>query len=496
MSKKIFSFIEKYSWELISILFIFVISFSPARWLMANISLSPDELYTWRISSGSLIDQFTSLTKDTQMPLYYLSIKLLDLLLGDNLNDFWIRVPSYLFFLTNLSVIFLYARSLKLSYALAAFSILPILLNSNLYYYSIYARPYSLLVLLITINLISLSFLLIKKRGDTKKILAVFHISLFLTALTHHLFLFYVFALVIAVLLSKNLRKEALSSLYTKGWLIFQCLWLAIIYMPSFCFQFLSSSNKIAWISSSGLLDLKSAFLSLFFPSTLVSGLLIFILVMIAVFYFFLNKQRRESYPTTLFYGKALCLTLLLFYLVSNTIQPVIEKRYLLILLPFISLLTAHFLKLMSIESSKKMIVVIGIMLSPMLLQITPMSFKHSPLFQKQYIKQFIREIEQKDFIGKTACLMSFDFEFSENLKTSIFSNYSKMYFGSDICDFTFTGNFKEVENLQSYGQILFYDGIRHPNKNLNTLNKSGFIPVKKLITDYESFYLFKNSKN
>src|SRR5690606_24313696 len=132
-------------------------------------------------------------------PLYFTILKVLNSFFY--LNDYWLRVPSIIFAQLTLFSLgsFIYKKT-NLFYGILAILFISVL--NSFEEISIYARPYSLLTLLVVLNFITLDQWLCKNSEHTTlKIPKTFYVTLFLISITHHLGLIYFCSLFLSIII-------------------------------------------------------------------------------------------------------------------------------------------------------------------------------------------------------------------------------------------------------------------------------------------------------
>ena len=376
-----------------------VFSFIKIHPYLLNEPLHIDEVISWEWMLNSWSYLAERLLADTQTPLYYVLQKLYLLIIPG--NDYWLRILPFFFFVVSLFALFSFSQK-KIGIWGAALVTSMYLSNDLIEKHSIFARPYSLLVLLVMINL--LSFM----KGRTQQISLSknywFIISLILIPYTHHLGFIYEFSLLLTSVFLYT-RREILKTL------LIVLPFIAPIIILLF-FQYGQAMNYISWVNNP--VYTKSSYL--FFFDSRSYPVLMVILFLTAWKKFSKNfGLSREQ--------KFLVINLILnlgFILIYSEMQTsLLIDRYFCFLLPSVFLLIVYFWEERPFKPS---FLIIG----TLILLITS-TFPDFIFKSRLHLKEVVQDLPQKLIDDRNGCLIG------TNLP--LFRPYAMEKYKKDICD-------------------------------------------------------------
>lgn len=227
---------------LISLILITLYLVIDRRNILIEVPLSSDELFSWNLAMMEWKSLFENIVGSTIQFLYYIILKLWLIVIPEN-NDFWIRVPSLIFGIAGLSLLFTFTFK-KVSPLAASATLLFILFDSRFLEFITFNRSYSLLFFLSSLNIISLIELL--KNVEKKNWRRLFLISLVMMIFTNNLTIIYISTLVVVSFILKiNLVKELKSRSLT---FISPVM---LVYLAMVIYQYLFQVERILWIKDS-----------------------------------------------------------------------------------------------------------------------------------------------------------------------------------------------------------------------------------------------------
>ncbi len=316
--------IQKYRFEaflaLVCLGFFFI-----QRDVLLTASLDPDEILSWNLATGSFGELFSEGLKHCQQFLYYLVLKLWSFVFPS--NDYWIRMPSLLFGTGTIAVLFFLSRRVFKEEHLFFQAVL-LFLYPQVVFYSTYARPYGLLILLISINLYFL-YKTYFQSNLSKRDLHFFLISLIGILFTHHVGAIYLIAIVMSLLMAKR-------KIGPKFDLIPYQIFL-IIYLAQFIKQKGFLSQSVSWIEPMSLARLPE----FIFNNRLY--LIFFILPLVGIGFSLKRKLQNKVETRDRFLVFNLSVIVLFFIgicLGSLLVTPLFTHRHFYLLFPSIFLLS------------------------------------------------------------------------------------------------------------------------------------------------------------
>lgn len=380
-------------------------------------SLDEDELISWSLIKLPWKEFFAGIYHDTQQPLFYVLLKVVHLIIPLK-TDAALRAVS-LFFSVGTIQIFYFYLSRHFKALIAGLVVFSLICHPDFKFYSVYARPYSLLYLLSALNAVCFLELFFHE-NKTSWLRSLFCLSLVAMFFTHYLSYFYTGALGIAALFFPGRG-------IFRGWSVKQLCFLgssllAIAITTLYQWQFRSFIHWVPASIDSTLISLRLFFgAPLSFPTTL-------ILFFLAFFLIFLYRQSRsteESKKELLFCLAALSAGLGLFGLFSMVALPLFVSKYLFILFPFSFLLLSHMLSFYQIEKHP------GFFIALALLSANFRGLEKSENAWKFDAKEFFKEIKERHLVSEDNKILCN----TPRGPHKIFSGYSEVYFNKDICE-------------------------------------------------------------
>lgn len=336
------------------ILIIIVISAALRIYNIEQKNLWFDEVYSWKISQGSIVDIVSETSGDIHPPFYYLVLKFWMKLFADGIYS--MRMLSVL--LSLLSIYFIYRLAklfLEKDYQVMLVLILYAVSPLNIYY----SQEVRMLNLNLFLCLGSVYYFLIFSESGSRKSALLYIIFTVLAIYTHYFaFLFLFTELILAAYY--YLRKLTLK----KNFFIFLICFgiINLFYLPWYPVFITQTSKGQPWRTSqsiiktgSNILDyFKDVFLSSYytFESNAVFYFSVFISLLVVTFLIFVLfniLNPKQLTPDKQFKPKKqFSLTLLFFVpffssVIISVRQSIVFSRYLSILLPYLFILLVYF---------------------------------------------------------------------------------------------------------------------------------------------------------
>lgn len=397
--------------------FISIVYFFLRRDAIRSSSLDLDEMLTWKLVQMPWKDFFSTIYHDTQQPLYYILLKIINILIPLN-NDVLLRYPSLFIGLATLLLFFHYG-SRYFNQLTVLIGVLFLLCHQEFKYLSFYARPYSLFYFLIFLNVFSLLEIFYKDGQHQKRHKQFFLITSILMCLTHYLSYFYFFTLLISLaILKRKVFWRHLGKFKIIGLALFS---VAYISVTSYQYQFKHYLNWIPDIES----GLGHALRDAFNPSPTLPLTLTFLLRVFFIVYLFRqfsshNKERAEL----LFLLSMQVFGVLLFAVFSKVFFSVFIAKYLLIFLPFTVLLFCHFAEFWCLKNRA------GFSFLVVAILISFKGFEKNEYAWKLDAKIFLSEISHQKLLAPGVSVLCN----TPNIYPHILSNYSEYFFQRNIC--------------------------------------------------------------
>ncbi len=331
---------------LLLVLFIFCLVFRLA--FISQKNLWFDEVFSWHLSMGSFYDIIVRTSNDIHPPLYYFTLKIWNLIIGDSVAS--MRILSALF--ASASIFFIYPVSRRFMHPIQAFLVIILYSISPLNLY--YSQEVRMAAMNLFLNIGSVYFLL--KLCDTKhdyyrifrdKYSAMY--LLFTTAAIYtHYFSFFILAaeVLYIVIINRKESKQIPAYLYLWGGMFL----LYLIWVPDIITHM---SRGQEWRNSQSLIQVLNEYVSfvkdlnmgLYYYYTdydivryitYIIGLLLFV-VLIGI----INNRSKTI-------NKSFFLILLVFFVplilagIISINQKIEFYRYLSILVPYISIIVVY----------------------------------------------------------------------------------------------------------------------------------------------------------
>ncbi|MDP1624916.1 MAG: glycosyltransferase family 39 protein [bacterium] len=312
----------------------FVASLSWGIWMRDSIRL--DEAQSIWQTSRSLPGVMTIIARDVHTPLYFVILHFWEIAFGTSVAA--IRTLSLIFFVLCIPAIFRLAElayDCKTAYAVSVFTVVSPFLN----WYGSEARMYSLLLLLTIAS--HICFVLLW-RSPTRKVWIGYSVVALLGTMTHFFFYFVIAAQVAFFLSHRRLfvegawRKFAWAGAPT---MIATAAWFAFREMVG-----LGTTNPI--LERPSTVDLSNVFSHFFigFQGDAVNTMYLSLWPVLVFVGFTFLARRKWAGPETVYLAIAALVPIALAFIVSFTYRPIFLSRYLLVCLPPLYLLVAHFL--------------------------------------------------------------------------------------------------------------------------------------------------------
>ena len=218
------------------------------------------------------------------------------------------------------------------------------------------------------------------------------------------------------------------------------------------------------------------------------------------LFYWIINREKTIERRTFLFLLKNMLATSLIFYIISNVLQPMLVLRYFSIILPTLFLINVYFVKSLyerrgSARSWLMVFFFVPLIINfifPIFLSVIFPDKSSGIMDSKLDIKHFIKDIKLEEMgAGVVLCILEDDWNVIGNEKSSIVSMYSIMYHEKNICSKTIV--MKELENNKNreYTYILYYGKKSLP---VSMINKYKMIKEISSADKHEGYaYLLKS---
>lgn len=465
------------------LLFLFgVIQNSPR---LIESSLDYDEILSWEWETGSWANLFYDVFNDTQQILYYVLVKAFLFVAPVN-NDYWIRVPSLVLGSAAFLGIFYYVRK-NYSWLTAVFFVGMVVFHPLISYVVTYNRPYSLLLFLMGINICLAHSIFIKRNTENKWINWSFFISLVAIGFTHYLGFFYGASLLVGTVVATGfdpIRKFLNSTAMKVAILI-----ALTVLISCFIYQF-QYRHRINWIYENQP-SLKAALWQTFG----IGG------VLLGIFFIQLNKFKDRD-PTEKFLAVGILVSLLLICSFRIWVD-----RYMTILLPFSIWLSAlymekavNFVRKRGLIVEYSFVALMGgaFLFSPVLADaVFPgMAFggvsgdfsRPFRLGNSQGVKHLFFTMKEAQLVFPETKVLCVDIP---SLAEHPLAQYSKMYWGRDVCT-EYTSSFDKDTDLSNYHYIIHIKA--NANDRFETIQGSNIVSKKNLslMLVSNSYELFK----
>jgi hypothetical protein len=397
------------------------------RNFIINSGMDADEILSWNIAKSSWSELFYKVYHDTQQPLYYALLKISTFFSPSN-NDYWIRFPTLIMGLCFILVFFNYFK--KHFDQLTAVLITVVIFSHNeLAYLSTYNRPHGMLLLLIAIHYFS-TLEVCYKNNNSRLLRKIIYITSPLIFLTHYLAYFYFTAIIGALLITQ--KRKILKELILRHRLAISLFLLPFILCTFYQYKYISNLHWISPIEKtfSNSLDLtfnllNSSNFSLFkIPHLFTLSIALLASLFFALFIFKKINSNDQDKPEISFHLSFLLTGLISFFIFSKFITPVFDRRYLLILLPSYYILLGHAFSFYNLQRKIDSAILIVFFLVYFQFQ------KTNPTISIFDGKYFLKEISEKKLLPPSATVYCNTYW----VGPGVFTNYSLMYFPTDIC--------------------------------------------------------------
>jgi len=455
---------KKHFW--INLLVLVLVFYFARREIIRWSALDEDELISWSLVRLPWKEFFLAIYHDTQQSLYYSLLKIIHSLFPLK-SDESIRTVSLLFSIGTLQVLFAYFSKI-FKPVVTALVLFMFLCHPEFKYYSVYARPYPLLYLLVAINSCTF-FEIFFNKNKRAALRTLFCFSLIALFLTHYLGYFYFGALLISSVFLKHdffrgWSKTQLSAI--GGFFIFH--FGATLYQWQF-------KSFISWVSNSPA-NIAYALKSLFSVTPSMPLTLTLFFLCFAVYFLFHLIKNKHIHENAFFSLIVVMSGLTLFGIFSFLGTPVFVSKYLFILFPFVLILLASALSFYNIESNP------GIIIALALIGSNFRGLEKDENAWKFDAKSFLTEVKQLNIIGENSKVLC-------NVQRGphkIFSGYSEVYFSRDICslyrnssvpfsenEYDFIINLKNVPADDQFKQKSTYFHVLYSSRDVELLKRN-----------------------
>lgn len=389
---------------------------------LINTTLEFDELFTWNISLKSIFDILVTCFKDTQQPLYFLIVKFCNFLSWGNL-EFVGRWVSFFFGLLSVVVFYTYYnKTIKTKYSV--FLAVLLIINPLFFYLSTFARPYSLICLLVICHLIELSKILLNEKKSSNLLIFIS----FLLLISHNLSLVYLFSVLVSLLIySKSTLKLILKSRKISLGLLGLIISIVTVY-----FQLDYSLVNVSWINALSVEEAGRFVLDIFFKvkyQSLAISEILFITTIFGAIVLSLHFNKN------IFFRVNFCIVLLFLFCMLTlnfSFHPILVDRYFIFIIPSFLITLIFMLEMISNTINEN--------ISLLLVLFTVVHFSYNQGLDYNYrghLKEGFQKISMMELAKdeKIYCIVK------NPAKDIIFANYSKLMLGSNRCLYDFTNS-------------------------------------------------------
>ncbi len=446
-NKSIKNFIQKNASKFAALFFFLissVIFIYPKTKLIAEYTLSADELLSWLLTEKSFPAMWAEVARALLQPIYYTFLKLW-LQIAPEQNDYWLRVPSII--LSYMGIFFLSLQLEKRSNWLIA-SLMFVFLTTQdwVIIISTMARSYPLLLLISTVNLFFLNKVL--KEGVKEKNYFYFILTLIMILFTHNSAIFYTLSVIGVLIVSKyraNILRERVNILF---------IFFFIIYFSIIIFQYTGYRYKVAWIG-------KNSWDFTYFESILITYVVSFI--------YSLASNKRKNKELVLLHSIPL-IGFFIYFFVDLLIMPILVQRYFVIFYPLMAFAICDFLtRVMKSDFGK----ILGIFIIAIQFNAHSVGIYRDYYEYKIDYKNFYRELKKLsiDFKTKTVeCVV-------RETYPTVLAPYSQMNLGRDIC------TYREIDEDLSADIIIYHHQTRE-KLDINELKIKAGIKYRTLLEE------------
>jgi len=419
-SQKIKTFFSKIDFNYTFIFTLMVLFYYRAKDIMMKETLASDGHYTWTHTTQSWRELFDVIyLQDNQQVLYYALNKIFYYFVPQ--NDFWLRFPALMYGIATLFLLFYFFYRIGRKHTAILASLL-FTFSIPALQYSTFARPYSLVLLLVTINLIAFYSSFISKENVIQNSKRIFMASLILLAFTHSLFIPYFCAVLFSSLLFQNLRPKIIEYFLDKRLFIL----FFVPYVTAVYYQINNALHNSSWIQGKSfyktleyLLTFNLSFYAFQKYALLVSVLILIIFALLFKFRSKLSLWGKFNFSVVMMISTT-------YLIASHLFNPMIVKRYFCFVYPslifFVCCSFATFLK-------KKHTL---LFLFPLIFFITENeTTKYDFISRRVEVKQFFRDIDKKLVQDSNILCINKFWDVTEK--------YSILYHQRNICSQTLT---------------------------------------------------------
>lgn len=436
---------------------------------LINTTLEFDELFTWNISLKSIFDIFVTCFQDTQQPLYFIIVKFCNFLSWGNL-EFVGRWVSFFFGLLSVVVFYTYCnKTTKANYSVFLAALL--LIHPLFFHLSTFARPYSLICLLVICHLVELSKIILNEK---KSINLLIFIS-FLLLISHNLSLLYLFSVLVSLLISsKSTRKRILKSRKFSLGLVGLIISIVTVY-----FQLDHSLVNVSWIRVLSFGEAGRFVLDIFFKvkyQRLAIWEILFITTIFGaiVLSLIINKN--------IFFRVNFSIVLLFLFCmltINYSFHPILVDRYFIFIIP--SFLIALVFMLETISNF------INENIAFLLVLFTVVHYSYNQGLDYTYrghLKEGFQKISLMELAKeeKIYCIVK------NSAKDIIFANYSKLILGSNRCLYEFTDS-------QNINKAIYLELNNKSIKATETVRSFRYLDDYEIINDLGNTLIMQYKK-
>jgi len=414
-----------------------LIFFMSRRSFLIDVTLDQDELFSWMLISGSWLDFFNIILRDSQQFLYFALVKIWQDILSTQ-SDYLVRMPSLIFASLTVGLTFHLMREIfsgLIAVVVAAF----LVQNPVFGYFATYHRPYSLLCFLIIMIIFSVWRLI---EGRQKEFYSnLFLIFTVLLLYTHYLGLIFSFSIIIIMLLlgiklTVNTRKLAFLAI------------VMALYCLQLVYQFEHSLKLIEWTKGNGYFEfIGFAYLFKFAHRNPLA-----IATYFCLFLFLISLVKRDIQRNSpqnifiLFNFYSFLLGILIFFLLSLSQVSLLVDRYLLVFLIFLLAPISYSLSIICNRKDGE------VFLAFLLLFISADRNKLFGHEERLNVKGFFKQLrDKKYFKNEDRILCLYDGPY-----VGVLTQYSKMSLKRDICSRHIgTGEFQQDVLDQGYDYVI-----------------------------------------
>lgn len=320
-------------WGFLALLVAFAVALSFGIWMRESVRL--DEAQSVWQTSRDLPGVITIIARDVHAPLYFVALHYWEVLFGT--SEVAIRSFSLLFFALSIPAMFFLA-DVAYGRRAAYFTALITSFSPFLNWYGSEARMYSLLLFVAILS--HLFFVMLWKR-PTRLAWAGYSVATFLGIFTHFFFYFVLAVQAVTYLSRKDLFPPGVFKHFLKIMLVVGLSGIAWFgYRAA-----VGLGTTDPTLSPPSTVDLSNIF-SNFFIGFQTDALNTFYLslwpVLVLISFTFLAR-RKWADPETKYFVMSTFVPIALAFVVSVTVRPIFLSRYLIICLPTLYLIVAHF---------------------------------------------------------------------------------------------------------------------------------------------------------